>query len=123
MREIKFRAWNTDYLKPIMEYFGLKETMGKSYNSLHKFQDKEIMQFTGLTDCEGREIYEGDIVLDSYDDWHVAYEVAYDTANAAFMLHRDGDCYEFDSPANATASLIGNIFENPELIKNKGIKK
>lgn len=54
MREIKFRAWNYDYG---MLYFNL-DTFQKDYHD----QYGNIMQFTGLTDKNGKDVYEGDII-------------------------------------------------------------
>ncbi len=55
-REIKFRAFNTTDQPYKMEYCGLERIGG-----FHEPLGHNIMQFTGLTDKNGREIYEGDI--------------------------------------------------------------
>jgi hypothetical protein len=81
---------------------------------IFEVDSETVTQFIGVRDFHEREIYVGDIILDSFADWHVTYEVVYNATLAAFMLHRDGDYYEFDSLASS-ARVIGNIFENPEL--------
>lgn len=64
-REIKFRAW-AKIKKPIMIYSG--EDLGNFFDhQIHDFES-ELMQFTGLLDKNGKEIYEGDII-DVQDDF------------------------------------------------------
>jgi len=66
VREIKFRAWNKENKK--MDYFHL--THGDSYGiGGDIFPEYEIMQYTGLKDKNGKEIYEGDIMKVLDRDW------------------------------------------------------
>ncbi len=97
----------------ILNSDGTLETDGKS----------EVMQFTGLLDKNGREIYEGDIVK-----WNAGYEklskVVYDDQYASFQLEgdqrEDRDYFYFSigkdflHPYNY--EVIGNIYENSDLI-------
>ena len=100
MREIKFRGWNTDYApKPLMEYFEWNDL-----HSIERMQDKQIMQFTGLTDKNGREIYEGDILKGGvHKSWIVRWNGLQSEWNINLVVPEH---YE----------VIGNIHENPELI-------
>lgn len=74
------------------------------------FKDMEWLQFTGLTDKNGKEIYEGDIIESDYDK-KVRFEVLYKLGG--FWCQKGGisfplSIYEFE--------VIGNIYENPEIL-------
>lgn len=117
MREIKFRAYNK--ITAEMKYniplsvsgdYGLDDVfrlIGSEENKV------SLMQYTGFKDKNGKEIYEGDIV-EYYDrDWKVMYDMEF----GGYMLVRPGDSYEnFQYDANQRMEVIGNIYENPELI-------
>ena len=120
MREIKFRAWNQ--LQEIMlfdEFIGLG---GHSRNGLYAFENI-LMQFTGLKDKNGKEIYEGDIL--KCRDWGVAPNpvlsisvVEWSEDDKGWGLEpdpTDGDRYDLFR----NIEIIGNIYENPELLKSR----
>lgn len=118
MREIKFRAWNAS--KNCME-----QDVYKEWNNL--------MQYTGLKDKNGREIYEGDLYkfIISHDMYnpesgHTTFEVVHVKAvtfeDGAFYhgTHLLSEIIEFDD----SFTYVGNIYENPELLEESqnGIK-
>lgn len=112
MRPIKFRAWDKERLCWVDKFYiepdGTVRTIG--YTALGEphtdITDKvSLVQFTGLKDKNGKEIYEGDI-LKQYDK---TYEVYY--INGHFM-----SCNELWEE-NTRSEVIGNIYENPELLK------
>jgi uncharacterized phage protein (TIGR01671 family) len=84
-----------------------------------KYSDHELMQFTGLLDKNGKEIYEGDIVIcinghEGVVEWEKSdccfnvtgyYNASNDYPSMAFM---EGQPFE----------VIGNIYENPELLED-----
>ena len=122
MREIKFRAWHKGK-KIISEVLGIdilhKEIFFSNgdvdYCEISDFKYIELMQYTGLKDKNGKEIYEGDIVeFDDYDN-----KVIFNSKEARFVLRDDE--FEMNIPFtnnnNKRMEVVGNIYENPELIK------
>ena len=71
MREIKFRAWTGDDMVDVSAIIfdeGTKVSPYEphildSHNDVHLLKDIELMQYTGLRDKNGTEIYEGDVVM------------------------------------------------------------
>ena len=66
-----------------------------------------VRQFSGLHDKNGKEIYEGDIVTDGVGK----YKIVYDLKLAGYQPY----CIFRDDPENY-CEVLGNIYENPELI-------
>ena len=123
MREIKFRAWVKekkaifeviliDYVSKKVTY--LLERVWHLLNIRHdKFNDVELMQYTGLKDKNNKEIYEGDIIFLRGSK----YKVIFKTEGARFVLRNDEFELEitFINNNNERMEIIGNIYENPEL--------
>lgn len=108
-REIKFRAWEFDERKmyynwPVLKFNG--ETMYPFHPDVDT--DRELMQFTGLTDKNGKEIYEGDIVKTAPKVFH---KVIFNRGE--FQISMVSLAYKRESEVE----VIGNIYENPELLK------
>ena len=76
----------------------------------YKVHKKSVGQFTGLHDKNGKEIYEGDIVTDGVGK----YKIIYDLKLAGYQPY----CIFRDDPENY-CEVIGNIFENPEILEKK----
>lgn len=113
-REIKFRAWDKDRMVKGFELF--------EDNSAYR--GAIPMQFTGLLDKNGKEIYEGDIVNSSGDrNMQVSIGGYWETVGGnghGVHIHNQKETRVFGvSPFNQDNALeiIGNIYENPELIK------
>ena len=131
MREIKFRVWCVD-----KEEFDYEVVAGNILSAIHGGDDPLsaeeeksfiLQQYTGLTDKNSKEIYEGDILKytfdgDSYPEeavdkificewdqnnaWFVFKEHDDDVSDAYYWLEIKGYC-----------EVIGNIFENSELLE------
>lgn len=105
MRDIKFRAWLDDVM--ITE----KDENLSNIIAVAKYLNKPLMQYTGLKDKNGVEIYEGDILK------HGGYigTVTWYKDTACFMqsMINSTGSHLIDS----TCEVIGNIYENPELVK------
>lgn len=124
MREIKFRAWD-DAAKEMIECTGcwFEEEGNYHEKDLAKVAaPKVLMQFTGLKDKNGKEIWEGDVVR---WEWHrmkkkpvygPACEVTFGTLYESDGENRTG-WIALDSFVTSDCEVIGNIYENPELLK------
>lgn len=77
-----------------------------------------VMQFTGLKDKTGKEIYEGDIVEADSENGEVKGIVRWDGIRAAFYIRfGEYDLYFPSGPKPERFIVIGSIYENPELLK------
>jgi uncharacterized phage protein (TIGR01671 family) len=120
-RQIKFRVWDKRKNKGI-------HTQNMLYHAqLHRFwQDfvdysgYELMQYTGLTDKNGKEIYEGDIIIDTQKQ---KYKIIFDENHARYDLKVCGEnklsqtSYFTQIYEKKHIEVIGNKFEHPELLK------
>lgn len=105
MREIKFRAWDGEKFQTSNCHF----CGSKNYNS-----DYKVMQYTGLKDKNDKEIYEGDL-LKITDTFHT-YPMPVIWSEDCWTMEVEGT-YGTLSEWNEAGEIIGNIYENPELIK------
>ena len=136
MREFKFRAWH----KAVNQMLNIRDQgyHGEVFKWLHEKQPIEIMQFTGLHDKNGNEIYEGDLLKSEGETkvqifnggnkvkspyWEIKQVVFTEGALQAVIV-ASHNSYFGDIPSkprpifNPTEFLeiIGNIYENHELL-------
>lgn len=116
-RVIKFRVWDNRqrrYLKN--QYVGDEEPrVDKDGIFEPNALGRQLEQFTGLFDKNGKEIYEGDILFDLDDNYH--YAVEFIDGSFAIKVSNENPQYTFLIDYIKTASVVGNIHENPELLK------
>ncbi|WP_248846835.1 YopX family protein [Lactiplantibacillus plantarum] len=123
---IKFRAWNgyrkimADYVSAIQngDTQGTPSSVnvivdGKNETWDIKNDDVELLQFTGLTDMNGKDIYEGDILENR------KYRSIVKFASGKFLADVVGTINKFDLIGETHGSkVIGNVHENPELLED-----
>ena len=116
MREIKFRAWNAPLKK--MEYNSLNAIGfdGRVYYGNADITGffENIIQYTGLKDKNGREIWEGDI---RKDGWGRKFKVVYDNDLAAFYGEYINGPSESLADCGPDSEYLGTVFENPDLLE------
>jgi len=127
MREIKFRAWDKEIKKMFFGRPGDDRWYSKTGFldvSMGGLIDCELMQFTGLSDKQGVEIYEGDIIKANLP-YGKLFVVNWVNTRGAFMLagatEQDFAAYDREGyKLNAgKKEIVGNIYQNPELLNNK----
>ena len=123
-RPIKFRVWDK------------RETKGMSTQNMlydaqlhHFWQDfvdypgYELMQYTGLKDSKGNEIYEGDILKNHYDvSNNIIGQVLYESDHGGYIFQwkrkgRGQDYKNLNCDVAFESVIVGNIFEQSELLK------
>jgi len=128
-REIKFRAWDrqTKEMIPWNNMYGLAnmETgLGVHLAVADQcyLDEVDLMQYTGLRDKNGKEIYEGDVLAQNPRKYHVqahgeydsAFVVEWSTINGGDDADPQSHGYHFDP---SSLEVIGNIYENSELLE------
>jgi len=132
MRNIKFRAYDKKY-KCIVEVIEISfETSSVliEYIDEHdkdiiqeyrSFEDIELMQYTGLKDKNGVEIYNGDLVtLPYYSSKGMTFKVVYNNERASYKCVniKDDTTSRFFNCGGSSYKVIGNIYENKELLND-----
>jgi len=129
MREIKFRAWlkeekkmvnveTIDFTDKSIQYLEKNEFINAYLLRRMIFDDIELMQYTGLKDKNGKEIYEGDILF--FRDENMKYVVVWQ--DAAFIIksieirkYSEKMCWLDDT--EICCEIVGNIYENKKLLE------
>ena len=131
MREIKFRTWDKVNKKFIYcsDYW-----LGNSNNTLYdELKELDWEQYTGLKDKNGKEIYEGDIIKTEYDInhsigigvvkmidacWNISFRKGRLPVDPTTQCLRNQDYLKMFLPViGSKMEVIGNIYENQELLK------
>ncbi len=131
MREIKFRAWHKEKKKMLSygelfnidcsgEYPFLALAAGHYEDCIEPLK-VELMQYTGLQDTNGVDIYEGDILIyqHMFVDKKSVSEVIWNEKYSGFASYVEDDerRYILEKELKNQFEVIGNIYENPELLE------
>lgn len=119
-RILKFRAW-----LPMCSKMAYEIEKDSDLNIILEDDGKcyVVMQYTGIRDKNGREIYEGDIV-EAWSQGVKAIGRIMQRIDGLWMMfpawQNEGFWYLFpDGNGNETVEVIGNVYENPELLKGE----
>lgn len=126
MREIKFRAWlkeekkmvnveTIDFTDKSIQYLEKNEFINAYLLRRMIFGDIELMQYTGLKDKNGKEIYEGDIVvLNNIENDNMCI-VRYE--HSSYRLEGWSLREDLSNVENRFLEVVGNIYENKNLLE------
>lgn len=138
MKNIIFKIYDKELKESHMEYFetlceddywydGETEVWSVLYDCNHDQERFVALQYTGLKDKNGKEIFEGDIVKynefwegDCHYDSGVGQILWDDEETGFYLTAKDTSFIDlFNLTENLDAEVIGNIYDNPELLENK----
>lgn len=118
MRPLKFRVWNKVSRKmhnPQAISFDIQScdpfavsVPGKSWDPVGKY---ELLQWTGLADADGLDVYEADLVLVSSE----VYKVHWNESQASFELNALGSSSQKDVSVIPSSKVIGNMYQNENI--------
>lgn len=140
-REIKFRVWAGDHMEhSVLVGCGIAVYADEEYGTIANPDDPasitpcntiypcdtEVMQYTGLKDKNGVEVYEGDILAIESEverSSYCIYRVVYVEEKGKFMCKPVCDCEMYDTfivlnhcDRAGEYAVIGNVHQNPELL-------
>ena len=144
MREILFKAkrkdsseWVEGYFAIICEktvivekdsekYYNIDDEKNSRGNRIIEINPETLCQFTGLCDKNGNKIWENDILMAHLDEFYPE-DVTYKTVEwgvAGWVTHEANsiDRQDLDRFDTEYFEVVGNIFDNKELLQGRGIR-
>ena len=121
MREIKFRSWNENENKMTTPFTWINDSNMIS-TQMCSSPTHELMQFTGIKDSDGVDIYEGDIVHIDYIEYRPSpfniesFNGVVKFIYGSFVIEKNSAIGDFLFQETALVKVLGNIHQNPELI-------
>lgn len=124
MREILFRGKRTDNGELVYGFYAksgdktfiiVDNDIAVGYVTMKEVITETVGQYTGLTDCNGKRIFEGDIIKMGL----AICTISYDAYNGRYMLYERGKYKRdgFNADTMQLKEVIGNIHDNPELLE------
>ena len=121
MREYKFRAWDS----LVEKMYSWTELLNQNLKNIFTIPEQcgyNLMQYTGLKDKNGKEIYEGDIVKFRFKEDREEFPdligyIEYQSTFAAFRIMSNQGSFKIDITEIKFIEKIGNIYDNPELLE------
>lgn len=130
MREIKFRIFDNSEKNFLIKNEKVSRGIFKDkVSEIVDFENNSVqinnpederyifLQYTGMKDINDKEIYEGDIVL--YLNNGKKAQVFWSGYSIAYHLNFDDEPYDLGCFTEAELEVIGNIYENPELLEER----
>ena len=102
------------YIHPVSNKIDVTGEIGRII-VMHEVDPETLCQFAGLTDKNGKKIWENDIIELPGEDGYFVCEWQEDTAR--FVLNGEGLTVDFDNYWSYEVEVIGNIFDNPDLLE------
>ena len=120
MRQIKFRVWNGISFEDGWHINQKGNLCGWNHSGCDEItneSDLHIMQFTGLHDKNGKEIFESDILKIENFQFYVSFD------QGCFVVQENpkSEMYFSLSNINTFSEIIGSIHENPELLESNNV--
>lgn len=121
-RPIKFRVWDGNDLY-LVDLYWFEENFVRDWPDPDQamLRDHVLMQFTGLPDADGREIYEGDILAHTPRHGEPFVGVVQYVAPTFWLFavagpNREESQWSLGHCVEDGARVVGNIYENPDII-------
>lgn len=117
MREIKFRCWDGNKMSSDDRNYDFSSNHEGRYATMSIVSDYILMQYTGLKDENGKEIYEGDLLKHTGQITNTIHTVQF-RGGCYYLGEGDASLLLCDELINNSKwGVIGNVFEHPDLIK------